>query len=169
MAAWPFGDECDMQELERRIAREAAKLLNPSAPQFDDLVQCGWIGAMLAGRRFDASRGFPFWAYARHRVRGEMLDCLAREPKGLQRISPDSLSELPAPDPEPGSSAMIRSLDVRRSLRELEPCDARLVVNHLIRGVPAEQATGSPSETRHRARKSLRTLRVALTGYERDL
>lgn len=166
---WPLNDRCEMQELERRIEREAAKLRRPSVPEFEDLVQCGWIGAMLAARRFDASRGYPFWAYARHRVRGEMLDCLAREPKGLTQTSPDSLTELAAPDPEPGAGAMVRSLDVRRSLDGLEPCDARLVVDLFIRGVSVEHGSGSPRETRRRARKSLRKLRVALTGYERDL
>lgn len=43
----------------------------------EDLVQEGFIGLLEAERSYDA-RGPPFRSYARHRVRGAMMDALRR-------------------------------------------------------------------------------------------
>lgn len=44
----------------------------------DDLVAAGLVGLWQALQRYDASRGIPFTAFARHRIRGEMLDSIRR-------------------------------------------------------------------------------------------
>ena len=43
---------------------------------YDDLVSLGLVGLCDAARRFDSSRGVSFRTYARHRIRGEILDGL---------------------------------------------------------------------------------------------
>lgn len=57
----------------RRIARQMRAGL-PSSVELDDLVQAGMLGLVTAARRFDASAGYPFMAFASHRIRGAMLD-----------------------------------------------------------------------------------------------
>ena len=42
----------------------------------DDLVSVGVLGLMESVDRFDPSRGVPFETFARHRVRGAILDAL---------------------------------------------------------------------------------------------
>lgn len=46
----------------------------PEEVSADDLFSAGIIGLMDAITKFDASRGIPFSAYARTRIRGAMLD-----------------------------------------------------------------------------------------------
>ncbi len=63
------------------IVRDAAIRLRkrlPSQIQYDDLYSVGLVALVKASRRFDASRGIDFRAYAKHRVYGAMLDELRR-------------------------------------------------------------------------------------------
>lgn len=48
----------------------------PCYADFDDLMQAGSMGLLDAVRRFDPSRGVPFAAYAKFRIRGAVLDSL---------------------------------------------------------------------------------------------
>lgn len=57
------------------VARSIHSRLPPSV-QLDDLVSVGVLGLMESMERFDASRGVPFTSFARHRVRGAILDAL---------------------------------------------------------------------------------------------
>lgn len=44
----------------------------------DDLVADGLVGAVKAAKTFDPDRGWQFATFARHRIRGEMIDGLRR-------------------------------------------------------------------------------------------
>ncbi len=57
------------------IAKHMAQRLPPSVT-IDELTSAGTIGLIKAARRFDSERGLQFATYARHRIRGEMLDYL---------------------------------------------------------------------------------------------
>jgi RNA polymerase sigma factor for flagellar operon FliA len=57
------------------VARQIHARL-PSSVQLDDLVSVGTLGLIESIDRYDASRGVPFESYARHRVRGAILDAL---------------------------------------------------------------------------------------------
>ena len=55
-------------------ARIAANI--PASVELDDLIQTGTLGLIDAVRRYDPSKGVPFAAYARFRIRGAILDAL---------------------------------------------------------------------------------------------
>lgn len=59
------------------IARHISKGLPPSF-ELDDLVQAGHLGLIDAADKYDDGQGVPFAAYARQRVRGEILDSVRR-------------------------------------------------------------------------------------------
>lgn len=48
----------------------------PRQVEVDDLISAGVIGLIAACERFDPSRSVPFDTYARHRVRGAIVDAL---------------------------------------------------------------------------------------------
>jgi len=51
----------------------------PPCITLDDLVGAGTVGLIQAVDRFQPSRGLKFGTYARHRIRGAMLDFLREE------------------------------------------------------------------------------------------
>jgi RNA polymerase sigma factor for flagellar operon FliA len=57
------------------VARHIHSRLPPSV-LVDDLVSVGVLGLMESVERFDPARGVPFETFARHRVRGAILDAL---------------------------------------------------------------------------------------------
>jgi len=61
--------------LVRFIAARIASSL-PVHVELQDLVQTGTLGLIDAVRRYDPSKGIPFPAYARYRIRGSILDSL---------------------------------------------------------------------------------------------
>ncbi len=60
-------------DLVDRVAQQF-KQRTPKHVQLDDLVSFGYDGLMDAARRFDASKGYVFSTYARHRIHGAILD-----------------------------------------------------------------------------------------------
>jgi RNA polymerase sigma factor for flagellar operon FliA len=59
-----------------------AKRLRSQVPPcitLDDLIGAGTIGLLQAADRFQPSRGLQFATYAKHRIRGAMLDFLREE------------------------------------------------------------------------------------------
>lgn len=64
----------DYARLVRLIAGELQRRVR--ACDYEDLVQAGMLGLLDAVRRYDPTRGVPFGAYARYRVRGSMLDSI---------------------------------------------------------------------------------------------
>ena len=76
------GGEAEAEALERFnatlelvdiIARQVGRTLGRGI-ELDDLIAYGREGLLDAARRFDASRGIPFRAYANYRVRGAVID-----------------------------------------------------------------------------------------------
>jgi RNA polymerase sigma factor for flagellar operon FliA len=61
--------------LVRFIAARIASSL-PVHVELEDLIQTGTLGLIDAVRRFVPSKGIPFPAYARYRIRGSILDSL---------------------------------------------------------------------------------------------
>ena len=51
----------------------------PEHVELDDLVQAGTLGLIDAARKFDMSKNVTFGAYAKHRIRGAILDSLRQE------------------------------------------------------------------------------------------
>lgn len=98
--------------LVRNLARLMVRRLPPSVT-VDDLTAAGLVGLWQAIERFDAGRGVPFAAYARCRIRGEMLDFL-RTLRGRGNVVTEAL-------PEPGPVCYLDTLDIdRRRLIEAE-------------------------------------------------
>lgn len=67
--------------LVQRIAKKILAGL-PARVKLDDLVQDGVCGLIGAARRWDGRRGVPFSLYAKHRIRGAILDGLRRGTPG---------------------------------------------------------------------------------------
>lgn len=61
--------------LARSVAMRAARRL-PRGVDVDELVSVAVMGLIEAVQRYDASRGVPFRAYARHRILGAIMDSL---------------------------------------------------------------------------------------------
>jgi RNA polymerase sigma factor for flagellar operon FliA len=65
--------------LARIVAGRVYRLRVDSAVPFDDYLQYARIGLLESLERFDPDRGTPFRAFAFHRIRGAILNGLARE------------------------------------------------------------------------------------------
>jgi len=65
----------EMAPLVRRVAFEMRQHLPPHV-EMDDLVGAGTLGLVDALRKFDPSRKVKLESYARHRIRGGILDAL---------------------------------------------------------------------------------------------
>ena len=61
------------------VLAKRLQLRVPPCVTYDDLVGAGTIGLIQAVDRFQPSRGLKFGTYARHRIRGAMLDFLREE------------------------------------------------------------------------------------------
>jgi len=73
--------------LVRAIAARARKRL-PVQVEIEDLVQAGLLGLFQAAIRYDARRNVTFQSYARHRIKGAILDSLRQldwAPRDLRR------------------------------------------------------------------------------------
>lgn len=57
----------------RLLARQACRSL-PDGVEESDLEAAAMVALFEAAQRFDASRGVPFRAFAKHRIRGAILD-----------------------------------------------------------------------------------------------
>lgn len=64
--------------LVRRIAA-SIHLRLPRSVELDDLVNVGVLALIESQQRYDPSRGVPFDMFARHRIRGGILDALRGE------------------------------------------------------------------------------------------
>jgi RNA polymerase sigma factor for flagellar operon FliA len=59
------------------VARDYGRRLPPGV-NFGDLVGAGNLGLVEAARRFDPAKGASFATFARHRIRGAIIDSLRR-------------------------------------------------------------------------------------------
>lgn len=61
--------------LVERMARQLHRRV-PSSIDVESLVHSGVVGLLEALERYEPDRGIPFHVYARHRIYGEMIQCL---------------------------------------------------------------------------------------------
>lgn len=74
-----------------RIARQLLRRM-PGNVELDDLVQAGMVGLLEAGQRYAVRETSSFTTFARHRIRGAMLDSLRKgdwSPRSLRRRARD--------------------------------------------------------------------------------
>jgi RNA polymerase sigma factor FliA len=81
-------------ELVNIIASQVSRTVGKGV-EFDDLLSAGREGLLDAARRFDATRGIPFRAYANFRVRGAMVDGV-RHMSALPRRAHERLAAMEA-------------------------------------------------------------------------
>ena len=127
----------------------------------DDLVQVGSVGLVAAARRFDASRGIPFAAYAAPTIEGELRGhvrlaaTLRREAHvTAQRLGHEaSLDETAAAagvSPQEARVALgavarpesLTALELRASPAaedEIEACERRALVGELLAALPPRE------------------------------
>ncbi|MGD0577651.1 MAG: sigma-70 family RNA polymerase sigma factor [Bryobacteraceae bacterium] len=92
--------------LVRFIAARIASSL-PVQVELEDLVQTGTLGLIDAVRRYDPSKGIPFPAYARYRIRGAILDALraldwaTRNQRKQRKAMANAASEEGTPETDP--------------------------------------------------------------------
>ena len=79
--------------LVRGIAKKVLEKL-PSQVELNDLVEDGVFGLIAAAQRYDPARGIPFPLYAKHRIRGAIVDGLRR----MDHLSRDSRSKVKKAD-----------------------------------------------------------------------
>ena len=146
------GETCGQQEAEghnlllamaplvKRVAFEMRQHL-PAHVEMDDLVGAGTLGLVDALRKFDPSRKVKIESYARHRIRGGILDAL----RTLDPASRDMRR---------------RARKVERTYRELEAILGRPVKDEEI-----AQALGISLEAWHRWAREIHTL--GFDGWQR--
>jgi len=78
--------------------RLRARLPQACGIEMADLVQAGNLGLLQAARSFVPERGAPLAGYARHRIRGEMLDMVRRNMGRENTLHPTSVSSGGSPD-----------------------------------------------------------------------
>ncbi len=174
-----FDATLDLVEI---VARQLGRAIG-RAVDLDELLSFGREGLLDASRRYDASRGVPFRAYANFRVRGAILDgvrAMARLPRrtherltGLAaatRLSEGAVEDLSAPRP-PGSSVA----DAERALGEHLAAMATAMAVGLVSatvhgddGEPTNLATEeSPEDSVARA-ELMAVVRDAIDGLPRE-
>jgi len=127
----------EMAPLVRRVAFEMRQHLPPHV-ELDDLVAAGTLGLVDALRKFDPSRKVKLESYARHRIRGGILDAL----RSLDPASRDMRR---------------RARKVERAYRELE---ARL--GRPVQGEEVARALGISLKVWHRWAQEVHAL-----GFDR--
>jgi RNA polymerase sigma factor FliA len=164
------------------IARQVRRTLGQGV-ELDDLLGCGREGLLEAARRFDATRGVPFRAYANFRVRGAIIDGV-RSMSRLPRRAYERLNALEAANqygqgtaedafaPQPPGS---RPSDAERGLEEHLAGMATAIALGLVsptgRGEEGEQigvAAGTDPEAAFAEAELLDVVRRAIGDLPRE-
>ncbi|HEY8946536.1 MAG TPA: sigma-70 family RNA polymerase sigma factor [Polyangiaceae bacterium] len=135
-----FEAELDLVEV---LARQVARALG-STVELDELRSFGREGLLDAARRFDASRGVPFRAYANYRVKGAIFDGV-RKLSRLPRRVHERLNGLAAGGRV--SEGALEDLNVRAPGASSADADAALA-DHLA-AMAAAMAVGLVATTAH--------------------
>ncbi|HWA75999.1 MAG TPA: sigma-70 family RNA polymerase sigma factor [Polyangiaceae bacterium] len=139
-------------ELVDKLARQIGRVVGPSV-ELDELLSFGREGLLDAARRFDASRGVPFRAYANYRVRGAIYDGvrqISRLPRrtyerlnGLAAaaaVSEGALEDVSAP-PVPGAGAAVADAALSEHLASFATAMALGFVAEPARGEGGERTS----------------------------
>ena len=108
-------------DMVRPIAQHVKRSLPPSF-ELDDLIQVGMIGLLTAAVRYRPQEhgGIPFRMYAKHWVRGAMLDSISG-----RNWRNGTLEQMPDPTEKPhlelgAAPRLDEAIDARRQLRQAE-------------------------------------------------
>jgi RNA polymerase sigma factor for flagellar operon FliA len=135
-----FHAELDLVEI---IARQVSRSIG-SLVEYDDLLSAGREGLLNAARRFDASRGIPFRAYANFRVRGAIFDGV-RQMATLPRRAYERLAALE-------SASLFSEGDAERTFMDpvvsLEDGDVEEALEEQLAAMATATAVGVVAEAR---------------------
>jgi RNA polymerase sigma factor for flagellar operon FliA len=168
-------------DLVDRIARHVRRSVGQGL-DLDELVSFGREGLLEAARRFDATRGVPFRAYAAFRVRGAIIDgvrSIARLPRraherlraldAASRVSEGAAEDVLGVAPRGSSQDSERALDAH--LAALATAMAVGLVSESAAGEDGEptplDARSSPEEALGRA-ELLAVVREAIGSLPRE-
>jgi RNA polymerase sigma factor (sigma-70 family) len=98
---------------------------------YDDLLQAGCIGLLEALERFDPSLGVPFGAWARHRIRGAILDSIAAMSPGTNVVVFSLEDEYSDPIVSSEASGIERRLTLAALLASLSPREREILAGLL--------------------------------------
>lgn len=100
----------------RRLVPRVARSFRSAGFPFEDLLQAGTIGLILAADRFDPDRGVQFATYARVLIRGELQHLLrdhgwaVRVPRPLQELGYAAAGEAARLTQEQGAAASVADI-----------------------------------------------------------
>lgn len=148
----------DLAQKHLRIVQGIVRQVSVHVPAHvdrGDLLSAGYLGLVEAARSYDPARGAPFGAYARHRVRGAVLDelrsgdWLPRELRRQVRALEDARGRLTAglgraPTVHELGSALGLSV---AAVRNLESDAAHATVGSLDELTDPDRLTGEPFDT----------------------
>ena len=126
-------DLCDYYPMVNKIAYRLIRRL-PATIEVSELINTGFIGLLEALRRFDRSKGVPFFSYAEIRIRGAMIDFLRKldwVPRSVRRRA-ENLEEtidhltkklgLPPSETQIASAMGIKVIHLAKYRRESKIC-----------------------------------------------
>jgi RNA polymerase sigma factor (sigma-70 family) len=122
----------------RAIARRVSHRV-PRSIDLEDLVQAGVVGLLDAARHYDGS--VPFSAYARLRIRGEILDYVRREFAWTAETRPrDRARELPARQPDTSTGPRGKRIaSLMRAVAALPRAERRILQMIYSRNLTAQE------------------------------
>ncbi len=134
-------DYANLHKLHGNWIKRTALLLKARMPwaELDELLQWGAIGMLEATKRFDASLGIEFQAFAARRIRGAMIDGLRREGalrRGESLFDPDVVDSAAlkgGTSPEDPFAQLMRAdnrVNLVEALKTLPPLEYRVIALH---------------------------------------
>jgi RNA polymerase sigma factor for flagellar operon FliA len=152
-------------EFARMIAAKLFGTRPDDAVPFDDYLQHGRVGLIEAVDRFDPTRGTPFQAYASHRIRGAILNGVARDTELRAQHSQwrariaerrESLAGKAAEDPAKATLEDFARLAVGLAIGMMLDDPERVQVDDSVEGNP--YASAALAQTRDRVRELVEQL-----------
>jgi RNA polymerase sigma factor (sigma-70 family) len=133
----------------------------------EELVGDGYLGLARAARKYDPSRGIPFTAFARHYVRGAIVDAVRKavrrhslgdgefaEVRSFSELAP--LTDAAAPtafepaDPGPTPHDALESRDRLRAVATLPVRERIALIRTVVDGEPAAKVAKDLGISTHR-------------------
>ena len=155
-----------VQEALHLPKREARRWRHMKLDQ-EDLVADGNLGLARAARRYDPSHGVPFTAFARHFVRGAIVDTVRRsvrrhslgdgvyaDVRGFSELAspgdPGATHAYDPPDPGPTPHDAVESRDALRALATLPERERIALVRTVVDGDAAADVAKELGVSPHR-------------------
>jgi RNA polymerase sigma factor (sigma-70 family) len=155
-----------VQEALHLPKREARRWRHMHLDQ-EDLVADGYVGLVRAARRYDPSQGVPFTAFARHFVRGAIVDTVRRtvrrhslgdgvyaDVRGFSELAPategGAAPAFDPPDPGPTPHDAVENRDALRALATLPERERIALLRTVVDGDAAADVARDLGVTAHR-------------------